>query len=161
MQCNMKHTFGQWLFLHFIWITWNKRFFMIPMLHNIFVNILAYQNCNTPWNRICKNQKSWLKNMFFLITVIFWICLMLFHNPFIFDFYKLSIIFFCCMISFCRWGNVHKTQLHSIYLTFSIILSMLPFLHHLNLFFLLCWCFPFLKCLLVITFQFFWFSKYS
>ena len=107
----MKHTFGQWLFLHFIWITWNKHSFMIPMLHNIFVNILVYQNSNTPWNRICKNQKSWLKNMFFSITVIFWICLMLHCNPFIFDFVNLIfwytlLYIISCFSWFCNWWTL-------------------------------------------------------
>lgn len=129
MQCNMKHTFGQWLFLHFIWITWNKRSFMIPMLCNIFSNILACQSCNTPWNKSNKNQRNSAQNISFSIMVIFIKFLLLHHIPFT-----------CfCLIKF----------------------SMLPFLHHSNLFFLPCWCFPFLKCLLVITFQFFWFSKYS
>ena len=83
MQCNMKHTSVQWLFLHFIWITWNKHSFMIPTLHNIFVNILAYQSCNIPCNRICKSRRNGLKNTFFLIMGFYWICLMLLRISFI------------------------------------------------------------------------------
>ena len=111
MRYTMQHTFVQLLSLHFIWITWNKHFFMIPMLHNISISMLVCQSCNIPWNRICKNQKSWLKNMFFLITVIFWICLMLHCNPFIFDFVNLIfwytlLYIISCFSWFCNWWTL-------------------------------------------------------